>query len=343
MPNTIPPGLPGTPEKEGDPRRPGRHRVTDPALPEPFGGALTPAEAEAAAEARAPNTRRAYRSDWADFTGWAVGARRVPLPADPETVNRYVLALIAAGAKTTTVARRLSSIGHAHRTAGHPSPTDHPRVQLVWDGVRRAYPAETRGAPPLMPPVLWDVLDALPDTAVGHRDRALLLVGFVGALRRSELAAARVGDLDDHPRGRVLRIPASKTDRYSAGQLVVLPAGRPGRCPVVALDAWLAHLDRDVGGPLFRAALRSGRILPGGLGPVAVNQTVQRACTAALGPGHGYSAHSLRSGFVTHAAARGAADRAIAHQTRHRSMASVARYIRHETAWIDNAATALDL
>lgn len=311
-------------------------------LPEPFGGDLTPAEAVYAAQSRAPNTRRGYRSDWADFTAWAAGHNLVTLPAAPETVNRYILDLVAAGARTATIARRLSSIGHAHRTTSHPSPVDHPRVQLVWDGVRRAHPARPDGAPPLMPPVLWDVLGHLPDTPVGARDRALVLVGFVGALRRSELAAARTDDIDDHPRGRILRIPASKTDQYGAGQLVILPASsRPAHCPVDALTQWLAHLDGD--GPLFRAAHRSGRLLPGGLSPAAVNDVVQRACTAALGPGHGYSAHSLRAGFATHAAARGASDRAIAHQTRHRSMASVARYIQHETVWVDNAATALDL
>jgi integrase len=310
------------------------------ALPEPFAGELSPAEAAYARNARAANTQRGYRSDWGDFTTWANGT--VTLPATPETVNAYVLDLIAAGSKVSTVARRLSSIGHAHRIAGFPSPTDHPRVQLVWQGIRRTHAARTDSAPPLLPPVLWDVLAALPASPAGIRDRALILVGFVGALRRSELARVRVEDLADHARGRVLTIPTSKTDPYAAGQLVILPRGHPGRCPVTAIDHWL-----DVGqitdGPLFRAVHRSGSVRAGGLSAAAVNDVVQRACTAALGPGHGYSAHSLRSGFSTHAASRGASDRAIAHQTRHRSLASLTPYIRHETAWTDNAATNLDL
>lgn len=304
-------------------------------------GELTEAEARYVQAARAPNTRRGYRSDWADFTAWCAGQGTEPLPAAPETVTGYVLALVGSGRKVSTVSRHLSSISSAHRLAGLPSPTDHPRVRTVWEGVRRVHQEAAGKAPPLMPPVLWDVIDRLPDTAVGHRDAALLLVGFVGALRRSEISAARVEDLAEHPRGRVLTLPTSKTDQHGEGQLVVLPrSGRPEHCPVAALDRWLEHAGD--GGPLFRAVHRSGKILAGGLAAAAVNEAVQRACTVALGE-HGFSAHSLRAGFVTYAAARGASDRAIARQTRHLSLAMVARYTRHESAWVDNAATALDL
>lgn len=309
-------------------------------LPEPFGGDLSPEEAAYARNSRAASTQRGYSSDWEDFTVWAGDV--ATLPAAPETVTAYVIALAEAGAKTSTMARRLSSIAYAHRIAGLPSPTDHPRVQLVWEGVRRTHITGVDSAPPLVPPVLWDVLDALPASPSGARDAALILVGFVGALRRSEIAAARASDLADHDRGRVLTIPISKTDQYGKGQVVVLPrSGRPERCPEVALDRWLEMTSGD--GPLFRAIHRSGKVLAGGLSADAVNQTVHRACTRALGPDHGYSAHSLRSGFATYASSRGASDRAIAHQTRHRSLASLESYIRHETAWADNAATALDL
>lgn len=317
----------------------------DTALPQPFAGALSEAEAAYARAARAPNTLRGYRSDWADFCTWAAteSAGAAVLPAAPGTVNAYLLALAGAGARVTTIGRRLSSLAHAHRLAGHPSPTDHPRVQLVWEGIRRRHAAVPDHARPLMPPVLWDVLDALPDSAAGRRDAAVVLVGFVGALRRSELAAAAVEDLAEDRRGRLLRLPVSKTDQHGAGQLVVLPrSGRPSRCPVAALDRWIETADlRD--GPLFRVVHHRGTVLARGLSPAAVNDVVQRACAAALGPDHGYSAHSLRAGFATYAAARGASDRAIAHQTRHRSLASVGQYIRHETAWVDNAATSLDL
>ena len=192
------------------------------------------------------------------------------------------------------------------------------------------------------------------------RDRALILVGFVAALRRSELAAIRSEHVGDQPKGLVLAIPKSKTDPYGEGQLVVLPySSRPERCPVDALQVWIeaAAIRED---HVFRRIHRNGktvmplrtRTLAGGgretmpgLSEAAINDAVQRACVRALGleKGMTYSAHSLRAGFATYASQRGASDRAIAHQTRHRSLASLNQYIRIENAWTDNAATALDL
>ncbi len=294
--------------------------------------------------ARASNTRRGYRSDLADFAGWCTTKNLVALPAEPTTVTAYLVALARAGAKVATMGRRLSSISYAHRFAGVANPVGHPRVQGVWEGIRREHAQDVDQAPPLMPPVLWDVLGVLPADLSGIRDRALILVGFVGALRRSELAAIVLEDLEPHPKGMVLRIPRSKTDQHGAGQVVVLPASsRPGRCPVASLQAWCSAGGVS-SGPVFRPVRRGGHSAgTRAMGEAAINRAVQRACERALGSGADYTAHSLRAGFATYAAQRGAPDRAIAHQTRHRSMASLGQYIRTESAWSDNAATALDL
>ena len=295
-----------------------------------------------AERARAANTRRGYRSDLEDFTRWCRAEKRGALPATPATINAYLVAMVRAGAKIATMSRRLSSIAYAHRFAGHPNPVDSPRVHAAWEGIRREHPSALDQAPALMPPLLWEVLDALPANLVGRRDRALILVGFVGALRRSELAAMAVEHLVDDPRGLVLSIPTSKTDPRSEGQLVVLPYAR--RCPVTAVRGWLEEAEIQEG-PVFRAVHRNGRsVRAGGMSEAAINNAIQRACVQALGDdGKTYSAHSLRAGFATYAAQNGASDRAIAHQTRHRSLASLDRYIRVESAWADNAATALDL
>lgn len=313
-----------------------------------------------AERARAANTRRGYRSDLADFARWCGGEDRSALPAAADTVSNYLIYLAHHGAKVPTMSRRLSSIAYAHRFGGHPNPVDTPRVHAVWEGIRREKAQPVDQAPPLMPPVLWEVLDALPHDKAGVRDRALLLVGFVAALRRSELAAVRAEHLGDHPKGLVLAIPRSKTDPYGEGQLAVLPySSRPERCPVTALRAWLeaAAIQEDY---VFRRIHRNGKsVMPlrtrtaagagretmPGMSEAAINDAVQRACVRALGLAEGmkYSAHSLRAGFATYASQRGASDRAIAHQTRHRSLASLNQYIRIESAWADNAATALDL
>ncbi len=253
------------------------------------------------------------------------------------------------------MSRRLSSIAYAHRFAALPNPVDSPRMHAVWEGIRRERAQPVDQAPPLMPPVLWDVLAALPDDLSGIRDRALLLVGFVGAFRRSELASLQRAHVADHPKGLVITIPRSKTDPYGKGQLVVLPhASRPERCPVASLYTWLeavgvaGELDQaeeDLAVPVFRPVHRNGTTVAArAMSKAAINDAVQRACVRALGPaGSAYSAHSLRAGFATFASQRGASDRAIAHQTRHRSLASLDQYIRMESTWSDNATTALDL
>lgn len=319
---------------------------------------LTEEERYFAVRARSANTRRAYRADLADFAGWCEREHHSALPATPATLSAYLTYLARHGAKVPTMSRRLSSIGYAHRFASQPNPVDSPRVHIVWEGIRRERAQPVDQAPALMPPVLWDVLAALPEDLSGVRDRALLLVGFVGAFRRSELAALERPHVAPHPRGLVITIPTSKTDPYGKGQLVVLPhSSRPERCPVASLLAWLEearipdepeHLGDDERRPsvfVFRPVHRNGAtVAKRGMSVAAVNNAVQRACLRALVPeASSYSAHSLRAGFATYASQRGASDRAIAHQTRHRSLASLDQYIRMENAWTDNAATALDL
>jgi integrase len=306
--------------------------------------------------ARASNTLRGYRSDWAEFRTWCGGGGVDPLPAAASTITGYLSMLAEAGAKVGTMSRRLSAIKFAHRAADHPDPTDNARVITVWEGIRRTHSAPPAQATPLMPPDLWDVLDACPDTKkwktrgrplepdlAGLRDRALLLVGFVAALRRSEISALEIVDIAEHPSGLVLTLPRSKTNqRGEHAELVVLPRGtKPGRCPVTVLQEWI-QAAAATAGPTFRPVSKGNRALPRRLSAGAINALIQQA-VARASLGGDYSAHSLRAGFVTYAHLRGASDRAIAHQTRHRSLASVGTYIRIHTAWEDNAATQLGL
>jgi integrase len=294
------------------------------------------------------------------------------------------------------MSRRLSAIKFAHSMRNLPDPTEHARVVAVWEGIRREHSAPPEQATPLMPPDLQAVLDACPSirtfktrgrepepSRAGARDRALILVGFVAALRRSELVALDVEQLSAHPRGMVIAIPRSKTNqRGEQNELVVLPrAGDPARCPVTMLENWL-QMAEITSGPVFRPVSKANRALPRRLTAAAANDLLQAAvlragigprqdpkercctkcqyepseveardaqrcprCGAKLPPRAfgGYSAHSLRAGFVTYAHLRGASDRAIAHQTRHRSLATIGTYVRVENAWRDNAALDLGL
>ncbi len=318
---------------------------------------LSDDEAGYVAAARAANTLKGYRSDWAEWCDWCAHEGLDPLAGEAAAISRYLVFLAAAGAKVGTMARRLSALRFAFRLRGLSDPTGAARVVAVWEGIRRTHGPPPLQAAPLMPPELLDVLEACPDTRTwrtrgrppepdlaGARDKALLLVGFVGALRRSELVTLDFEHVNEHPQGLVVTIPRSKTNQEGTEpELVVLPVGpNPARCPVRAVRSW-SELAKISGGAVFRPVSKGNRALERRLNPEAVNVLVQAAVARAGIDPFPYSAHSLRAGFVTYAHLRGASDRAIAHQTRHRSMATLGQYVRIHEAWQDNAATQLGL
>lgn len=320
-------------------------------------GPLTADEQEYVAAARAENTLKGYASDWREFSAWCAAAGKAPMPAAPSTITGYLTTLAKHGAKVGTMSRRLSALRFAHQLRNLPDPTKHARVVTVWEGIRRTHTTDPEQALPLMPPLLFDVLEACPrvrewktrgraaeTSLAGARDRAMLLVGFVGALRRSELAALTAEDVAEHPNGLVLSLGRTKTDQTGEHrEMVVLPRGmNPARCAVTALTTW-CDLSGITSGPLLRPVSKGNRALPRKLNPESINTLVQSAIERAGIDATDYSAHSLRAGFVTYSHLRGSSDRAIAHQTRHRSLATVGTYVRVHTAWEDNAATDLGL
>ncbi|MDP9419478.1 MAG: tyrosine-type recombinase/integrase [Actinomycetota bacterium] len=295
--------------------------------------------------AKAEATIRAYRSDWAEFSAWADHRGLVALPATPETVALYLVEL-AEVAKASTIARRLSSISQAHRAAGHPSPTASARVQAVATGIRRVHGAGVDQAAPITVGLLRRMLEVVPPGLGGTRDRALLLVGFAGALRRSELVALAAEDLDEVDEGVVVTITKSKTDQEGAGRSIGVPYGSNLlTCPVRALDAWM-QTARISSGPVFLPVDRHGRLDPGRRGrlsPVAVNRLIKTyAARIGLDPDH-YGAHSLRAGLATSAAEAGVSERAIMNQTGHRSLPVMRGYIRSGTLFKENAAAQVGL
>lgn len=295
------------------------------------------------AHAKASNTLRAYRADWNDFTAWCEARGVQPLPATPETVALYLSELAASGKKTSTLQRRVSSISQAHQAAGYDSPTRSSKVRAVMAGIRRVHGSAEKGKAPILVDDLRRMVAQLPDTLLGVRDRAILLLGFAGAFRRSELVSLDVADLEFTRQGLIVTLRRSKTDQDGRGSKVGIPYGsNPETCPVRAVQAWL-EATGITEGPLFRPINRHGQIQPARLSGEGVAIVVKRwAGAAGLDPDK-FAGHSLRAGLATSAAIAGVNERAIMNQTRHRSVNMVRRYIRDGNLFRENAAAMVGL
>ena len=250
----------------------------------------------------------------------------------------------AAVLKPSTLSRRLAAISVAHRQAGHHLDTRAPQVRDVLTGIRRSKTKEgvtTTKKTAALSDDLRAMVGTLPETPAGRRDRALLLLGFSGAFRRSELVALDRADIAIRKEGLAVTIRRSKTDQEGAGRSVAICYGSdPATCPVRAVTAWLALVGD---GPVFRAVGKSGRIGAERLSDKAVALVVKRSAEAAGRDPAAYAGHSLRSGFATTAARNGAGEAAIMRQTGHRSLTVLRGYIREGGLFTDTAAAKLGL
>jgi integrase len=313
-----------------------------PALP---GAAALAAARAYAADAHAAATRRAYRADWADFCSFCRAVGFTPLPATPATVAAY-LASLATSHAASTIARRLAAIGQAHRLTSHDWQPSHPVIRTTRQGIARRHGSATRRAAALTTREIRQLIATCGDDLAGLRDRALLLIGFAGALRRSELVGIDREHLLIREGGLSLTIPRSKTDPLGAGTEVGIPRGtRRATCPVRALEAWLAASDCQFG-PVFRKVDLWGNVEHRRLHPDAVRQILlRRARQAALEvpPGERLSPHGLRAGFVTEAYMAGARDEQIMAHTRHADLKTMRQYVRRARLIPDSPAGLLGL
>lgn len=281
----------------------------------------------------AENTRRAYRSDWKAFTDWCRRTGKAALPAAPEDVAAFLANQGRKGLKSNTIARRMAAIRVMHEIKGLPAPQSLPGlpIKAVMSGIRRQQGHKPRKVRALTPPLLLELLQHVPDTLAGSRDRALLLVGFAGAFRRSELVALTVEDIAFHEAGATAIVRRSKGDQDAVGRTVFLARGTRA-CPVDALRSWLAAAD-IVEGPIFRRFTGFGGLGDRAITGATVNALIKRYADLA---GHDpalFGAHSLRRGWQTAAAAVAAASgrpedmKAIMDQAGHKSSATTLEYI----------------
>jgi integrase len=279
------------------------------------------------AATRAKSTLSAYAADWRDFLAWCTSHHVEALPSAPETVALYITQL-AGKRRVATVQRRLAAISQYHQDAGRKTPTEDRLVRKTMSGIRRTQGVAPRRKSPTRTNLLRELVRDLPETAEGARDRALLLVGFAGAFRRSELVALDRSDVTFDPDGVRIVLRMSKTDQEQAGAIVGLPYGEHAEtCPVRALRAWLAWLADDRS-PVFRRISRWGTPTRARLTAQSVALVVKRRAALVGQDPCAFAGHSLRAGLATSAAAGSATERDIMQQTRHRSLEMVRRYIR---------------
>lgn len=278
----------------------------------------------------ADSTKRAYRQDLADFLQW--GGQ---IPSSEGDVARF-LAQRSETLAVSTLERRIVGISRAHQSAGHPDPTKSELVQRVMLGIRRTRGCLQRQVAPLLREDLSDFLSCL-NGPTAARDRALILLGFAGAFRRSELVSLDIEDISRVSEGIVVLVKRSKTDQVGEGRKVAIPWARSQLCAVKALDNWLAALG-IADGPIFRPISKAGRVFDRRLSAQSVALILKRTADAAGHDASHFSGHSLRAGLVTSAVKAGAPMHKIMQQTGHRTLDMLMRYIRDASAFDENAA-----
>lgn len=287
---------------------------------------------------KANHTIDAYESDWNDFCDWCRYHHQTSYPAKPETIVNYINDL-ADYAKASTIRRRISAISENYNASG--DHVENPcRAWIVKEaliGLTRLKGTVQKGKTPIYWEEIEEMIHRMDLSSLqALRDRAVLLLGFMGAFRRSELAGLDVEDIRKYPQGIVVTIRHSKTDQTSAGQQIGIPyLSHSSMDCIQALQEWLTAAG-ITSGPLFRSFLKNGKVSSRRLSDKSINLIVKKyAASIGLNP-EMYGAHSLRHGFATYAALQGVEERLIMKQTRHRSVEMVRRYINEADLFTNN-------
>ncbi|AIF51708.1 site-specific integrase [Pelosinus sp. UFO1] len=292
---------------------------------------------------KAKNTTKAYSSDWRMFSEWCATEGVSSLPATPETVVAYLSYLFTQKKKPSTISRQKSTISQAHATAGYDSPTTAKMVIDTVKGIKRELGIMRNKKSPLLSEDLQLICDKKGDLR-SLRDCALLLIGFSGAFRRSELISLDVEDVRFTREGLRVILRRSKTDQEGAGMEKGIAYGsNPDTCPVRTLQDWL-EAAQIKSGPLFRQINKYGQVSKKRLASPHSVARIVKEYVQKIGLLEGqYSGHSLRAGFATEASGNGASLDDIMRQTGHRSVEMVREYIRKQNIFKNNASTKLGL
>ena len=291
------------------------------------------------------NTARAYKSDWLDFKKFCKYKGFQDLPAKYETIGEYlVYCADTLNLRPSTISRRIAAIVRTHRDNKHPLDTKHKYIRPTLQGIKRIKGSRQVGSKALLTEDIKKIIDAISvDNIRTLRDKSLILLGFIGAFRRSELVNINLEDVEETIEGLIIHIKASKTDQEAIGRKVGIPYSKNNfYCPVISFRRWI-EAAKIKNGPLYRKINKSNNIQENKLSDRTVALIIKNLLTnAGIDPTR-YAGHSLRSGFATSSAFAGADEKEIMKTTGHKSVQMVHRYIQDANLFKNNAAKKLDL
>ena len=277
---------------------------------------------------KSSNTIRAYKSDFKDFSSFCIKNGFKPLPSDPKIVSLYITYL-SSRSKISTLKRRIASISVVHRLKGHYIDTKHPIIVENLMGIRRKIGSFQKSKKPILINELKEIIKAIGKVNYKKkraiRDKAIILVGFAGGFRRSELVSINFNDLEFVPEGVKIFIKRSKTDQSGEGMIKALPYFENKEfCPVTILKKWIETSE-----------IKSGLIFD--IVDKSVALLIKKYLSISGLDQKKYSGHSLRSGFATVSAGFGADERSIMAMTGHKTTQMVRRYIKEANLFKNNA------
>jgi len=296
---------------------------------------------------KADNTIRAYKSDFKDFGAFCVNNGFQSLPTEPSTVSLYLTQMSLKESKMSTLRRRLVSIGVIHKLKGHYLDTKHPAIIENLMGISRRKGNYQRGKKPILIKQLKSIIDVIDETQKHEikkiRDKTIILIGFAGGFRRTELVSIDFEDIEFVSEGVKITIKKSKTDQYGEGMIKGLPYfSKRIYCPVLHLKKWL-ELTKIESGPIFRKFNKGLGLNDKRLTDQSVALLLKSYLFSAGIENRNYSGHSLRSGFATATAESGADERSIMAMTGHKTTQMVRRYIKEANLFKNNALNKIKL
>ena len=289
---------------------------------------------------KANNTLRAYKSDFRDFGVFCAKHGFKSMPTEPKVVSLY-LTHLSTSSKISTLRRRLVSIGVVHKLKGHYLDTKHPVIIENLMGIKRKKGSLQTGKKPILINHLKQIINVIDEQKIEKikklRNRTIILIGFAGGFRRTELISIDHEDLDFVEEGVKITLKRSKTDQYGEGSVKGLPYFDNSQyCPVVSIRKWI-EISKINSGALFRRFTKGSKLSDNRLSDQTVALLIKDYLKIAGIESRNYSGHSLRSGFATSAAESGAEERSIMAMTGHKSTEMVRRYIKEANLFKNNA------